>query len=234
MEKQDIHLDDWKRILFGQAPPEFLLEVFIRTFILYIILLIVVRLLGKRMAGQLTILEFAVMLTIGAIVSASMQLPDKGILQGVWLLLCILALQRGITLIGYYNNRFENLIQGQVSLIVKNGVLQLNVMASERISREQVFAQLRLSKIFNLGDVERMYLEACGVYSIYKSDQSKPGLDILPKNDDGISHQLTHLPGRQNISEIVCSNCGFLQQHNGPPVCSNCSETKWQEAILYN
>lgn len=56
---------DLKRILFGVAPPEFMLEVFIHTLIIYIALLFIVRALGKRMSGQLTIMEMAVMLTIG-------------------------------------------------------------------------------------------------------------------------------------------------------------------------
>jgi hypothetical protein len=53
-------------------------------------LLYILRWLGKRMSGQLTIMELSVMLTLGAIVSASMQIPDHGILEGVLLLLCAL------------------------------------------------------------------------------------------------------------------------------------------------
>jgi uncharacterized membrane protein YcaP (DUF421 family) len=88
MKKDEIHLEDIQRILFGQAPPQFLLEVFIRTVVIYISLLFIVRLLGKRMSGQLTIMEMAVMLTLGAIVSVPMQMPDRGLLQGALLLLC--------------------------------------------------------------------------------------------------------------------------------------------------
>ena len=79
MKKEDIHLGDLARILFGEAPPLFLLEVFVRTLIVYVFLLYILRWLGKRMSGQLTIMELSVMLTLGAIVSASMQIPDHGI-----------------------------------------------------------------------------------------------------------------------------------------------------------
>jgi hypothetical protein len=57
MKKEDIHLGDWARILFGEAPPIFLLEVFIRTLIVYVFLLYILRWLAKRMSGQLTIME---------------------------------------------------------------------------------------------------------------------------------------------------------------------------------
>ena len=80
MKKEEIHRGDWHRILIGTAPTEFLLEVLIRTIIIYLFLLVTLRLMGKRMGGQLTISELAVMLTLGAIVSVAMQIPEKGLL----------------------------------------------------------------------------------------------------------------------------------------------------------
>ncbi len=94
MEKSDVKLSDWMRILFGNVPLEFMIEVFIRTLIMYILLLVTMRFLGKRMAGQISVTELSVMLLLGAVVSSPMQLPDRGILQGLWLLLIILLLQR--------------------------------------------------------------------------------------------------------------------------------------------
>ena len=96
MKKEDIEPWDWPRILFGQAPPEFLLEVFMRTALIYIALLIIVRLMGKRMGGQLTISEMAVMVTLGAIVSPAMQIPQLGILLGIMILVCALIFQRSL------------------------------------------------------------------------------------------------------------------------------------------
>src|SRR5687767_8208554 len=103
MKKEEINLWDIERLLFGRAPPEFLLEVFIRALIVYLATLVVVRLLGKRMSGQLTITEMAVMITLGAIISVPMQLPDRGILPGLLALLCALAFQRGINWLGFKN-----------------------------------------------------------------------------------------------------------------------------------
>lgn len=94
MDKDQIHLSDIYRILFGEAPVQFLLEVLIRTIIIYCILLVVIRLLGKRMSGQLTSIEMAVMLTLGAIVSVPMQDPARGLLQGVLLLALVLIFQK--------------------------------------------------------------------------------------------------------------------------------------------
>src|ERR671933_3054115 len=98
MKKEEIHSYDIQRRLFGETPPIFLLETFIRTLIVFVALLVMIRLLGKRMSGQLTIMEFAVLLTLGAIISPAMQAPDRGILAAALLLFLILLLQRRINL----------------------------------------------------------------------------------------------------------------------------------------
>src|SRR3954470_20450032 len=119
MTKDEIHIDDLKRILVGDAPPMFLLEVFIRTIIIYSVLLLFVRWLGKRMAGQLTITEMSVMIMLGAIVSGPMQLPDRGLLQEAFILLMVVMLQRGTTWLGVKNKTVERIVTGKGILLVK-------------------------------------------------------------------------------------------------------------------
>jgi uncharacterized membrane protein YcaP (DUF421 family) len=89
---------------------------------------------GKRMSGQLTIMEMAVMLALGAIVAVAMQVPDCGILLSVTVLLCTITFQRGFAWLGFKNANAEKLIQGDLSVLVKDGVLQLAEMQRCRIS----------------------------------------------------------------------------------------------------
>jgi len=230
MKKQDIHFFDLHRILFGQTPPLFLVEVFVRTFILYIFLLLILRWLGKRMSGQLSIMELAVMLTLGAIVCVPMQIPDRGILQGFVLLLCGLVFQRGISLAGVLNKKVEDLTQGKVALLIKDGVLQLDAMQKERISKSHVFAQLRRVKIYNLGVVDRMYLEVSGIYSIFKSQQPRAGLSVFPVNDE-INREMKPA-GDGNSAELACSNCGFVKAEDDKGTCPDCGKHEWVKAII--
>ena len=201
MNKQDIHFTDWKRIFIGDNPALFLVDIFLRTAIIYAILLLTARLLGKRMAGQLTRTELAVMLTLGGIVSVAMQMPDRGLLQGVGVLACALFFQRGLTLLDWKSPRVETWTQGRVGLLVKDGVLDLAGMRSLRMSREQVFAALRLRKIFNLGRVKRMYFEACGEFSVFTCENEPPGLSTLPPSDEA----LRQAQPRASESQRVCN-----------------------------
>src|ERR1700712_5672934 len=102
MKKDEIHLHDIQRILFGNAPASFLIETFVRSMISFVILLVILRLLGKRMSGKMTSTEMAVQLMFGAIISSAMQIPDRGILEGGFTLMLVLLFQRGIT---WWSNR---------------------------------------------------------------------------------------------------------------------------------
>jgi uncharacterized membrane protein YcaP (DUF421 family) len=228
MKKEEIHIDDIKRILFGQAPPVFLLEVLIRTLLIFVFLLFVVRWLGKRMSGQLTIMEMAVMLTLGAIVSVAMQIPDRGILLSMLVLLVTLIFHRGLGKLGFKSARIEDLTQGKMSLLVKDGILQAEEMARCRISRQQLFAQLRGSEVYNLGKVKRVYLEACGVFSIFQMEEAKPGLPVLPPHDQRMLD--IHGP----VELLACIHCGFVKsvQAKESGNCDHCGSGEWTDAVL--
>jgi uncharacterized membrane protein YcaP (DUF421 family) len=230
MKKEEIHWADWHRIFFGAAPAEFLLEVLIRTIIMYLVLLVVLRLMGKRMGGQLTIAELSVMLLLGAIISVPMQAPEKGLLQGIWVLVGIMFLQRGLNYYSVRNKKVELLTQGWESLLVKDGVLQSKKLLEMNISREQLLAVLRNKKIYNLGEVKRVYLEASGLFSIFKFDEVRPGLALVPEKDKGLEAEFTI---EQNM--LVCKDCGITpdnkdQKHT--ETCKNCGHDVWTAAVM--
>jgi uncharacterized membrane protein YcaP (DUF421 family) len=230
MKKEEIHLNDIERILFGQAPPIFLLEVLVRALITYVLLLFIVRWLGKRMSGQLTIMEMAVMLTLGAIVSVPMQVPDRGILQGLLLLLCAVSFQRGISYLGYKSHKIENILQGKPTLLVKDGLMEIEQMHNDHISKQVLFAELRQQKIFNLGKVDRVYLEACGLFSIYQAVDNRPGLPVYPPDDTQIIDSIflgTEI--EENLQ--ACINCGKVKRKDEKGLCDNCGKEVFIEAI---
>lgn len=233
MKKEEIHLEDIKRILYGLAPPEFMLEVFLRTIIIYIALLFIVRWLGKRMSGQLTIMEMAVMLVIGAVVSVPMQVPDRGLLQGGFLLLCVVLFQRGISWLGFKSGKIEDLTQGKASMLIKDGILQLEEMKTVRISHQQLYSQLRQENIFNLGAVDRVYLEAHGLFSIFEAENPKPGLAILPPDDQDIirTKKQAFSEAPASIQLLACINCGYVKPKNNPEKCADCGHEDWANAI---
>jgi uncharacterized membrane protein YcaP (DUF421 family) len=231
MKKEDIQWDDWHRILFGAAPASFLLEVLIRTIVMYLILLVVLRLMGKRMGGQLTISELAVMVTLGAIICVPMQIPDRGLLQGLFVIVCALIFQRGFTWLGFKSSKWETILQGKESVLVKDGVIVVNELDKISISRQQLYGILRSREIYNLGEVERIYAEACGIFSVYKAEDPRPGLSLFPPLDDGV-HEVQ---GQPEEGIMVCRMCGKTAESTEEKNthCSNCGCEDWETAVLH-
>jgi uncharacterized membrane protein YcaP (DUF421 family) len=229
MKKFEMHLTDWQRILFGQAPPIFLLEVFVRTLILYIFLLFILRWLGKRMSGQVTILEMIVMLVLGAVISVGMQVPDRGITLSMFGLFCTLVFQQGVSWLGTKSAKVEQLTQGTISTLVKDGMLELDEMRRCRITRQQLFSKLRNKGIYSLGDVRRVYLETCGLFSTIKRDQPEAGLPTLPPGDLRIIELL------ERNGEMACCVCGqTCKMQTSSEKCARCGSGSWTEAAVNN
>jgi uncharacterized membrane protein YcaP (DUF421 family) len=226
MKKEDFIPWDFHRIFFGEAPAVFVLEAFIRTFLIYTALLLIIKWLGKRMSGQLTINEMAVMLVLGAIVSVPMQVPGSGLAQGVLLLICTLSFQRGMSWLGYKSKIFERVTMGDTVLLVRDGLLELKVMDENNITRQLIFSELRQNGLSSLGEVDRLYLEASGIFCLYRSEDPVPGLSVYPPDDSDLSEtqkQVDHL--------IACKNCGHVQHRTEIGGCLNCGENKWGKAV---
>ncbi|QRR00303.1 DUF421 domain-containing protein [Dyadobacter sandarakinus] len=229
MKKEDIKPGDWYRILFGETPVEFMLEILLRTLIIYTVLLVIVRFMGKRMGGQLTISELAVMVTLGAIVSPGMQMPQTGLLVCTVILICALIFQKGLNRLEYNSSRFEKISQGTLTVLVRNGIIQVEEMARTKVSREQLYAALRGKSIYNLGEIDRVYLEACGIFSIYSRQKPAPGLLLFPSADSTIGAY-----AQQKADGVcVCAYCGKVSDRaESQEVCPECGKDEWKDASI--
>jgi uncharacterized membrane protein YcaP (DUF421 family) len=228
MKKEDVIMWDWQRILFGEAPAMFMIEVFLRTIFSFILLITILRLLGNKMKGQLTLMEMAVIITLGAIISVPMQMPDRGIVVGIIALACILGFHRLMGWMTVGSSRMETIIQGKLSILVRDGVLDLEAMAASGMSKQQLFAELRGRSYYNLAKIKRVYFEASGIINVYPQDHRKPGLAVYPPGESELIDS-----SDQSHDHVACQNCGFVvetdQQGNE---CPHCNEKQWMVAIF--
>jgi uncharacterized membrane protein YcaP (DUF421 family) len=215
------------RILLGTAPSSFILEVLLRTCLVYAILVIVVRLLGKRMTGQLSNLELAVMLVLGAIVSAPMQIPERGIAPGALLLVLLLGLQRTLSALATRSARFERWLLGRTSILVKDGRIQLEALHRARISREQLLSTLRTQRFRHLGEVRRVYLESSGSFSVLRAPNPGPGLTLAADFDPS-----REPPAARAVPLVACGECGKVEKDDAHPQrCVVCGRSMWRSAV---
>jgi len=228
MDKDDIRLDDWERLLIGNNPWGFTVEIFLRTLVIYFFLVLVMRLLGKRMNAQLNITDLAVMLTLGAIASVPMQDYNAGILPGILLLIAILLLHQGLTLLSFKNRQVEELTEGIVKCVIKDGLIDTQKLEDMRISKDQIFSILRSNGVRHLGQVKRLYSEADGQFSVYKFKDAQPGFSVYPRKDDSLP------PSTEKIEkQHVCGYCGNLSKNPEEinKSCGYCGHSEWVQAI---
>jgi uncharacterized membrane protein YcaP (DUF421 family) len=122
----------------------------------------------------------------------------------------------------------EVLTQGDVTLLVKNGIIDVGQLKNTDISHEQLFEQLRGNKVRQLGQVKRVYLEASGQFSIFRYAKDKPGLCILPAEDEKV-----YRSERRTDRFFACKNCGNVKEKhtNSPQPCSLCGANDWDLAV---
>jgi uncharacterized membrane protein YcaP (DUF421 family) len=137
--------------------------------------------------------------------------------------------QRGLSWLSLKRRKVEVALQGDVTLLVKDGVMQIDHMRDDSISHNEVLAQLRDRKIKQLGEVKRLYLEGNGSFSVFKNDTPTAGLSVLPAKDRSMNQTLQSADHQQ-----VCLHCGQLakaQIHSGNQ-CPNCGRNEWTNAVM--
>jgi uncharacterized membrane protein YcaP (DUF421 family) len=233
MDKDDIKLTDWGRIFLGDVPPEFILEVIIRILFIYIILVVSLRLLGRRMEAMLSRGEMVTLVTLGASVGVAIHTPERGLLPSVTVILIIISLQALQAYITSRNSKAERIVLDQISTLVENGRLMISEMKKSRITHERLYAALRLKGIINLGLIQRLYFESKGVFSIvtYSDEKERPGLCLLPETDQDFRSEIEY-----DENFIACRNCGNTvpKQNNIYKKCSICDVNEWETAVKNN
>jgi uncharacterized membrane protein YcaP (DUF421 family) len=223
---KEVHITDWKRILFGQAPPEFFIELVIRTVIFFFLLVVCMRLFGKRMAAQINRIEVVALFTLAAAIGVPLETADMGILPAFIIAGVVVGVGRIIASFAYKSEKREAAIEDRLTILANDGVLDLKKLEGTVVTVDRLFAELRSRGIRHLGEVKRVYIEANGSFSIVKEENPEYGLSILPGYDKTFTNE------QPEAGEKVCWNCGNPKRNNrDSDTCTNCKASRWEDAI---
>src|SRR5689334_11320128 len=145
-----------------------------RTVVIYAVVLIGVRLSGKREVGQMTPFDLTLLLLISNGVQNAMTGPDTSLLGGVVAAATLLILNYFVAEFSGANRRFRKFVQGQPSLLVHDGKVIESHMAKEHVSMDELQRALREHGIGSYHDVALAVLEVDGSISCLKYDEIKP------------------------------------------------------------
>ena len=149
-------------------------QIILRTGTIYLLVLIGVRLSGKREVGQMTPFDLTLLLLLSNSVQNAMTGPDTSLMGGAVAAGTLLILNYLVADLSGANRRFRRWIQGEPSLLVHDGKPIEAHMAREHVSMDELHRALREHGINSCDQVALAVLEVDGSISCLKYDEIKP------------------------------------------------------------
>ena len=146
------------------------LEIVLRTTAVYALVLVGIRLTGKREVGQMTPFDLTLLLLLSNSVQNAMTGPDNSLMGGVAAAIVLLTLNFLLAEVSGLNRRFRKMIQGSPTLLIHNGACITSHMAKEHISMDELNRALREHGVAGIGDAALAVLEVDGSISVLKYD----------------------------------------------------------------
>ncbi|MGG0382685.1 DUF421 domain-containing protein [Priestia filamentosa] len=162
-----------------------------RTVLLYLVIVLIFRLMGKREIGELSILDLVVFLMIAEIAVIAIEDTESPLLHNFLPMVTLTVLQIGFAIWALKNQHIRRILDGRASIIIENGQIREREMKKQRYNFNDLLIQLREKDISNIEDVEFAILETSGKLSVIKKEQGVKSL-TLPLILDGII-QFDHL-----------------------------------------
>ena len=184
-----------------------MLITFFRAIVLYIVVLVVMRLMGKREIGQLQPFELAISIMIADLASIPMTEIGIPIFNGIIPICGLLAMHLLISVINLKSLKAREVICGKPSILIYRGKINEENLKKERFTINELEERLRGNNIFNLGDVEYAILETSGQVTVIPKPEKRNTIpedfNIVPEYE-GIPYDLV-IDGKimsQNLKEI--------------------------------
>ena len=158
------------------------LAIGFRTIILYFIVLFVFRLMGKREVGELSLLDFAVYVLIAEVASLAIDNLDQPLLLHIVPIVLLFIIQYLNALFILKNKKMRDAIDGDPTIIIRDGVIVEAEMRKQRYNLDDLFQQLREQGISSVQNVAYAFLEQSGKLSVFEKGNEP---FILPLVVDG-------------------------------------------------
>ncbi|MHA6259300.1 DUF421 domain-containing protein [Sporosarcina sp. CAU 1771] len=160
-----------------------LLIISFRTVFLYILILVVLRIMGKREVGELSIIDVVVFIIMAEVAAFSLESPDENLIITIVPIIILLLIQLLSSFISLKSKKFRDLVDGDPSVIIRHGEILEDEMRRQRYNLDDLFQQLREKEIGSIHEVSFAFLEPSGNLSVFKFGDTQPVLALI---SDGV------------------------------------------------
>jgi uncharacterized membrane protein YcaP (DUF421 family) len=167
-----------------------LIAVLLRTTFMYFFIFLVMRLMGKREIGKLSVFDLVISIMIAEIAVIVIETTDKSMLLAISPILLLVVIQIGSSFFSLKNRTVRLLFDGKPSVLIRNGHLNRKEMWKQRYNLDDLMTQLRENQVVNIDDVELAVLESTGKLSvIMKEDRHSRNEGTGNSDEDNTDEQ---------------------------------------------
>ena len=148
--------------------------VLIRTVILYLIVLFVIRIMGKAELSKMSPFQLIVVFMIAELASIPIESPDVSMITGVAAIFTLMFLQVLISFISLRSEKFKKIFSGRPSVLIDKGEINVKEMRALRITINDLMEQLRIGGAPSINDVTFAVMESNGELSIIQKAEKRP------------------------------------------------------------
>ena len=160
------------------------ISMVVKTLILYSFIVVVYRIMGKKEVGKLSIIDLIVSILIAELAAISIEETDRSILTSIIPIVVLVTIQLVISYISLKNVKVRKIIDGNPTVIIKDGQLNFKEMTKLRYTLDDLFAQLREQGIKSIEEVNYAVLENNGKLSVFETSKDYPLPIIVDGNID--------------------------------------------------
>jgi uncharacterized membrane protein YcaP (DUF421 family) len=175
--------------------PQELLLTAARAFAVYVLMLIVIRALGKRTVGNFAAFDLLVALMLGEVVDEIIY-GDVGFAQGTVAILVIAGAQHANAWLTWWDHGWDKVLEGTPTVVMRNGALQEDGMKRELMGGKDVIAHLRSLGIRDVREVQLALVEDDGSVSVIRRPWAEPAT-VADTDDDAARAKRKDLDGRE-------------------------------------
>ncbi|SEM68747.1 DUF421 domain-containing protein [Paenibacillus sp. OV219] len=146
-----------------------LMELTFRTLLIYVVVFLIMRMMGKREIGKLSVFDLVISVMIAEIAVFVIEDTKRPVLDGILPMIVLLVVQIGIAVISLKSRKMRMLFDGKPTVLVERGKLNREAMRKQRYNLDDLLLQFRENKT-NIADVEFAILETTGKLSIIQKD----------------------------------------------------------------
>ena len=149
-------------------------ELIVRAAIVYAVLIILLRITGKRQVGQLAPFDLVLLLVLSNAVQNAMNGGDNSVLGGIISAVTLISLNFAVGYLTYRSKRLESMIEGQPEVLIHNGKLFEKVMARAQLTHHELNAALRQEGCMSVAEVHCAILENNGTITVHQRPSTSP------------------------------------------------------------